>query len=51
MTMRLKKRWITTVLREAKSQNTQLPFQRGQRRHLSIVRRADTETPRQTARG
>lgn len=51
MTMRLKKRWITTVLRESKSQNIQLPFQRGQRRHLSIVHRAETVTSRQTARG
>jgi len=51
MTMRLKKRWITTVLRESKQQNIQLPWQRGQRRHLSIVQRSDTSTPRQSARG
>lgn len=51
MTMRLKKRWITTVLREANSQNVRLPWQRGQRRHLSIVHRSDTDKTRQTARG
>lgn len=40
LTMRLKKRWITSVLRETNSPSVPMPWQRGTRRNLSISRRA-----------
>jgi hypothetical protein len=51
LTMRLKKRWITSVLHQANSNSVELPFKRGQRRNLSIARRSGIRSVRTSAHG
>ena len=49
LTVKLKKRWITSVLKQANSDRVAMPWERGARRSLSIVRRSGIKAVRISA--
>ena len=47
--MKPQKRWMTSILETAKSENTPMPWQRGTRRAEMIARRKGDKTARRSA--